>query len=117
MHDTDDEGLLRRQRHFLLGIDRDIRTINRRILHERLPDLDRSSVVDLAEKVAELRANYLALALELSCRPLSEIDGADIRRVGEARGLYDEGRAAFSALERAIERGYIDLPDDGSAPG
>lgn len=115
MNDTDDERLLKRQRHFLLGLEREIRQVNNRILHERLPGLDRAAILGLAERVAELRSEYLGLVMELCCRPMGEIDAEAIRRVGTARKLYDEGRAAFHALERAIERGYIDLPDDPSA--
>ena len=34
---------------------------------------------------------------------------ATIDELKRARELFDEGCAAFEALERAIERGYVDL--------
>jgi len=108
----DDDRLLRRQRHFLLGLERDIRRINNRILHERLPGLDRGAVLGLAERVAVLRSEYLGLVMELCGRPMAEVDEAAVKQVAIARKLYDEGRTAFAALERAIECGYIDLPDE-----
>lgn len=111
----DDDHLLRRQRHFLLGLERDIRRINNRILHERLPGLDRGAVLGLAERVAMLRSAYLGLVLELCARPMEEVDEAAVMQVAMARKRYDEGRTAFTALERAIECGYIDLPDDPSS--
>lgn len=114
MNDHDEDRLLRRQRHFLLGLERDIRRINNRILHERLPGLDRGAVLGLAERVAFLRSEYLGLVMELCARPIAEVDEPAVRRVAGARKLYDEGRTAFAALERAIECGYIDLPDDPS---
>lgn len=95
---------IRQQRKFLHDVEAAIRDANRRIIHAKIPNLDRQSFVAFATRVAELRAAYLeaALALAGSGAPPSELLAA--RRVA-----FEEARDAFAALERAIERGYVDI--------
>ena len=102
----DDTALLRRQRTFIDEIERSIRSANREILHERIPELNQQSFVRMAHHVARLRASYLEAALD------SEQDPPPpewVARLREQREAFEEARAAFDALQRAIERGYVDI--------
>jgi hypothetical protein len=104
----DDAALLRRQRTFLEQIERSIRAVNRETIHETIPELDRDSFVRMALRVARLRAGYLQVALAAE----GESDGetaAWARRLREHREAFEEARDAFDALQRAIERGYVDV--------
>jgi hypothetical protein len=102
----DDTALLRRQRTFIDEIERSIRSANREILHERIPELNQESFVRMAHHVAQLRASYLEAALSSEQDP----PPADwVSRLREQREAFEEARAAFEALQRAIERGYVDI--------
>jgi hypothetical protein len=103
---TDDTALLRRQRTFIDEIERSIRSANREILHARIPELDQQSFVRMAHHVARLRASYLEAALAAEDDP----DAAGwVSRLRDQREAYEEARDAFDALQRAIERGYVDI--------
>ena len=107
---SDDTALLRRQRSFIDEIERSIRAANREILHARIPSLDQQSFVRMAHHVARLRASYLEAAIASE----GEVNAADwVARLREHREAFEEAREAFEALQRAIERGYVDigLPD------
>jgi hypothetical protein len=103
---NDDAVLLRRQRKFIEEIERNIRAANREILHEKIPELDRERFVRLALLVARLRASYLQAALAAD----AEADAPSwVKRLREHREAYEEARDAFDALQRTIERGYVDI--------
>ncbi|MDP7242251.1 MAG: hypothetical protein QGF38_04970 [Rhodospirillales bacterium] len=40
-----------------------------------------------------------------------EDDGIDVAPVQDKRAIYEEASKAFEALERIIERGYVDIAD------
>jgi len=98
---------LRRQKRFLQEVENAIRDANRRILHERIPALDRERFVAFASFVAELRAEYLHAGMAL----VAGQEGLSLQGLRQRREAYEEGKAAFAALERAIERGYVDIAD------
>lgn len=101
-----DADMLLRQRHILEEIEHGIRLANREVLGQALPRMGRDHVLALAVAVARLRGVYLGAAMRL-VRPAAG-NLADLKAKREA---YDEARLAFEALERAIERGYIELKD------
>jgi hypothetical protein len=103
---TDDTALLRRQRTFIDEIERSIRAANREILHQRIPQLDQQSFVKMAHHVARLRASYLEAALASESDPST---ASWVTLLREQREAYEEAREAFDALQRAIERGYVDI--------
>ena len=81
---------------------------NREVIHRQIPNLSPDTFQQLAVMVARFRANYLAAAIRLS----DAHDPPDATRLAELkrmRELFDEGCAAFEALQRAIERGYVDI--------
>lgn len=94
---------------FTEGLDVAIFEANREIISRKLGEVQRESFLRLAIKVAEARTEYVRLALELAKgeglpRP------ADIDRLKALRATYEELVAAFDAMERIIERGYLSLP-------
>lgn len=112
--EIDDQALLRRQRHFLMEVERDIRAANREVIHERIPRLSRRCFIDLGRIVARTRAEYLAMAIRLrACVPGSDDEAAALAAMPGLREAFFEAREAFAALERAIERGYIDIETNG----
>lgn len=105
----EDSAQLRKQQRFMSEIEVAIRDANRKIIHERIPDLDRQRFVTFATFVAQLRAEYLALALSLQANAGEPAGQSAIDALRMRRRAYLEGREAFAALERAVERGYVDI--------
>jgi hypothetical protein len=105
----DDTAQLRKQQRFLHEVEVAIREANRKLIHERIPDLDRQRFVTFATFVAQLRAEYLAAALSMQ----STLDAAEREKAVASlrmhRRAFNEARDAFAALERAVERGYLDI--------
>ena len=96
------------QKRFLSEVEHGIRAANREVIHGAVPQLNRTSFYSLAVALAKLRANYLQAALQILCTPEQQIPGLldDLKHRREA---FEEGSKAFEALERAIERGYVDI--------
>jgi len=105
----DDEYRLRRHRQFVLELEREIGQINRTIVHEKMPELTRERCLALATSVARARSQYLGLALELGQASQALPGDEKILQLREARRRFEELREAFSAMERAIECGYVDV--------
>jgi hypothetical protein len=114
-HSDDYEKLLAQQK-FLHEIEHGIRVANRDIIHQRISEITEQDVLHLAVQVSRYRAEYLAAAFELA-RHKEKTPGADaIGRVRARREAYEEAVHAFEALQRAIERGYVDLTIAKRAP-
>ena len=105
--DMDSHGLAA-QRQFIEQLEMAIAVANREVIHQHVPNLNRETFQQLAVMVAKFRAAYLEAAIKLASSPGSCDDGC-VQELKRKRELYDEGRAAFEALERAIERGYVDI--------
>ncbi len=93
---------------FVEELDLSVAVANREVIQRHIPNLTRETFQQIAVMVARFRAEYLEAAIRLAnsdgCR-----DGACLVELKHKRELYDQGCAAFEALERAIERGYVDL--------
>ncbi|MBL8706514.1 MAG: hypothetical protein JNM30_16805 [Rhodospirillales bacterium] len=105
-----DQGMLdkatrRKLASFLEQIEVAVFTANREIIHRAIPGLDRDSFVRFAVAVAEARASYAKLGLELT-RKGQIPPKADLDRLKEARETYEELMHAFEATHRLIKRGY-----------
>ena len=111
MQDLYDEPALRRlQRQLNHEVEHGIKDANRDIIHAQIPALDKERFVSLAVAVARLRAAYLSEALRLTDPEFSQDPPtALIQSLKARREAYEEARAAFEALQRAIERGYLEL--------
>jgi hypothetical protein len=111
MHDhEDDSAMLRRQRRFLHDIERHIREVNRELIHTQIPEVTQERFTDFARMVAHLRAEYLSAALHLVNEQGSgQVRPAHLAALRHHRKAFEEARGAFEALQRALERGYLDL--------
>ena len=100
-----DKNSRRKLARFLEEIEVAIFTANREIIHRAIPGLDRDSFVRFAIVVAEARAAYVKLGLELSKKGHAPPE-ADLGRLRDARATYEELMHAFEATHRLIKRGY-----------
>ncbi|MCZ8166801.1 hypothetical protein [Silanimonas sp.] len=100
---------IRKQQKFLQDVEHAISDANREIIQAHIPQLDKSSFVAFATRVAELRAEYLKAALAAA----QGNDAVEYTALRARREAFEEAKAAFSALERAIERGYVDIAGAG----
>ena len=105
---NEESQLIRRQQKFLQEVEDSIREANRAIIGARIPNLNRQSFVAFATFVAHLRADYLAAALEFQNGEGND-GAAALKALRGQRKAFEETRDAFAALERAIERGYVDM--------
>jgi hypothetical protein len=103
-----DSHELAAHRQFMEQLEIAVAIANREVIHKQIPNLNKEAFQQLAVMVARFRANYLEAAIKLSASPGS-CDSTCLDDLKAKRTLYDEGRAAFEALERAIERGYVDV--------
>ena len=107
-----DRQRLRAEQIFFEELEQGVRTANREIIGARIPELNKDKIHALAVMVGRLRASYLELAFQLCATG----DGAApdptiIEGLRERRQMFEEARDAYEALRRAIERGYIDIPE------
>jgi hypothetical protein len=94
---------------FTEGLEVAIFEANKEIMSRKLGVVQRESFLRLAVKVAESRADYVRLALEMA-KGEGLPQPPDVDRLTASRVTYEELVAAFEAMERIIERGYISLP-------
>ena len=92
----------------LLEIEKTVFEANQRILLEKVPSFDSDNFLRFANLVAETRANYIRMALEVS-RLKQQPDIGVIDQLRKQRLSYEELLAAFEAMQRVLERGYVRL--------
>lgn len=104
------EQIDQRRRHSWLefkdAMDRVIVEANRDALHPI--KLSRDSFVRLAQRTAQARADYVQKGLDIGAS--KSPSRAQVVALTEAREAFEETCAVFEALERIIERGYMDIP-------
>ncbi|MEQ8660241.1 MAG: hypothetical protein RLW62_05455 [Gammaproteobacteria bacterium] len=87
-----------------------IKSINCEQIGNATGELTKARFIEVARMVACLRARYLHRVLELGANcPETCIEtevALDLKRLREA---YSEAMEGFSALEHALQRGYIQL--------
>jgi hypothetical protein len=86
---------------------------NREVLGATLKTVSSDAFQRLALATAGARARWAAKALEASAngRPTT----AQINELVDLRTAYEEMAAAYEALRRMVERGYIAYPDPAQA--
>lgn len=102
-----DREVSRKLQKFLEEIEMAIFSANREVIHKAVPELTRESFMAFAVRVAEARARYVKIALELSTK--TNPSPEDIARLKAARESNDELVHAFEATKRVIERGYTTM--------
>jgi len=105
--ELDSKGLAA-QHQFAEQMEISVALANREVIHRQIPNLTSKTFHELAVMVARFRASYLEAAIRLS-NAADPYDARGLADLKHMRELFDEGRAAFEALERAIERGYVDF--------
>jgi uncharacterized protein YjaG (DUF416 family) len=103
-----DKDARRRLNQQLEEIERAIFAANEGTLRIKVPSLDRANFVHFASLVADTRANYIKMALEIS-RLKQQPDATIVQELKRQREAYEELLAAFEAMQRVIERGYVRL--------
>jgi hypothetical protein len=98
---------LQAQRQFMERLEMAVAVANREVIHQLIPNLSTATFQQLAVMVARFRASYLEAAIKLSGSP--NPGDAAFEDLKHKRQMYEEGRTAFEALERAIERGYVEM--------
>ena len=106
---SDDYRQLMAQQKFLHDIEQGIRIANREIIHERLPTITGDMVLKFAVTVSKFRADYLESAFKMIAKDGSLPGGEVMTELSERREAYQLALNAFDALQKAIERGYVDL--------
>ena len=99
-----DRDSQRKLQKFLEEIEMAIFSANREVLKKSVPELTREAFMAFAVRVAEARARYLKIALELAGK--NNPSAEDIAHLKAAREANDELVQAFEATKRVIERGY-----------
>lgn len=106
----DEDALLKRHRYALQEIEREIRKINREIIHRDIDKIERQQIMDLARVVAEHRARYLKAGMNLAKATMGSPEEQElIRALPGLRREFETAREVFAALERAIEQAYVDV--------
>ncbi len=103
-----DPKALAAQRQFIEKLEMAVAVANREVIHKQIPNLNQATFQQLAVMVAKFRADYLEAAIRLSNSP-GGCDANCFDELKKKRELFEESRAAFDALERAIERGYVEI--------
>jgi tRNA(Ile2) C34 agmatinyltransferase TiaS len=108
--DDDEDALLKRHRYVLQEIEREIRKINREVIHRDIARIERSDITDLARVVAEHRARYLQAGMRLAKASVGSPEEQEmVRALPDLRREFESTRDVFAALERAIEQAYVDI--------
>lgn len=98
----------RRQRQFLDAIEQAIHDINHEAIHGVVPMLDKATFMQMAKSVAQLRVKYIAAAtasLASGAAPQPQ----QMTQLKVMREQFEEARAAFDAVKRALTRNYINV--------
>lgn len=112
----DDYRQLLEQKRFMSEVEQGIRLANQAIIHKRISEVTKESVLEFAVTVARLRAKYLDAAFRIGTGERNKAPGRkEVDELATRRKMYEEGRLAFEALRDAIERGYVTV--QGTAGG
>ena len=100
-HDYDNVQI----RRFFQDIEHSIKLINREFISEIVGEVSRDAFVNVSKTVAKFRANYLAQVIELE--KADNISVEDIKKLRQARLMFEEAMEGFSSLQHALTRGYF----------
>ena len=99
-------------RRLHLELEREITLINRERISAVTGSIGREHFTNVAKMVACLRARYLDTVLQLGDRCHSEcIPTEAALELKRLRQAYSEAIEGFSALEHALQRGYLTLAE------
>lgn len=102
-----DDATRRRIMQFLQTMEGAVLEANVEVIGKHLPNLNEQAFLKMAVRVAELRADYVAMGIQVAehRRP----DPSAIKILTQTRQAYEEMAAVFEAAERLVKRGYVKL--------
>jgi hypothetical protein len=106
---SDDTNKVRQQRLLFDQVDQAITDTNREVIHGLIPKLDKAVFLKMAKGVAQLRVKYIAAGIQLA--QTDSLKEPQLQQLKTLREQFEEARAAFDAVKRAVSRGYIDIGD------
>ena len=106
----------RRLRGILEKIDYTAFASNREVLGSALRAVEEDRLQRLAVAAAQARALWVSAGLEIADTG-SAPSPAEVERLAGLRDAYDEFSAAYEALRRMVERGYVKLLPATKAAG
>ncbi len=94
----------------LVEIEKAIRDVNRGIINPKIKELELTDLTPVLEMVARARGAYLKELIDMASMTSGSLPTTDhIKKLRHLRITYEELVNASSALETAIERGYLDV--------
>jgi 16S rRNA G527 N7-methylase RsmG len=105
-----EDDLLKNQR-FLRETEQAIRTANNEVIHAQVQPVTTDRMVSFARAVAKLRANYIQTAFDFADKNHAEGNEgqAEIDELNLHKDRFNSARDAYTALQRAIELGYVSV--------
>ncbi|MEO0425470.1 MAG: hypothetical protein AAF184_24260 [Pseudomonadota bacterium] len=94
---------------FLLELEKTRRDINREIMNPEVQPLGIEHLEPAITLAAKARLDYLKELLEIAEGADGQPSGEQIAALASKREAYEELAAATTALETAIDRGYLDV--------
>ncbi|MFD1627077.1 hypothetical protein [Azospirillum griseum] len=105
--EASESGARHRIRHFMENMDAAILEANCEVIGRELPGLNRESLLRMAVRVAELRADYIRAGIKMA--ESRHPSAASVTELARLRTAYEEMKTVYEAAERVIERGYVKL--------
>jgi len=98
---------IKQQRMLFDQIDQAVTENNRDVIHGLIPKIDKAVFMKMAHGVAMLRVKYIAAGIQLAQD--DTLKEPQLNQLRQLREQFEEARAAFDAVKRAVSRGYIDI--------
>ena len=99
----------------LLSLEQERRSINRETINPVIQELDLDSLRPIIKMIAEVRAAYIKSLVELAQKNDGIPTDDEIKSLTTLRKSFTELVDAANAMETAIERGYINVPESKAA--
>ncbi len=97
-------------KRLLMQLDKAIKEINRDIINPEIAELKLTDLNPVVIMVARARADYLKTLFKMATESENALPSPEqIKKLKQYRETYEELLHASSALETAIERGYLDV--------
>lgn len=96
----------------LIDLHKKMTDVNQETINPRFEELKLEDLMPVAEMVSRARADYLYEVFTLANAVGDKVPNTEqIKQLRHYRLIFEELLAASSALETAIERGYLDVSE------
>ncbi|MBL4762255.1 MAG: hypothetical protein JKY93_06105 [Gammaproteobacteria bacterium] len=106
----DDHQVSLEVRRLFTELEHNIKAINREKISDKTGGVSKDSFMNVAITVANLRANYLAKVISMQNK--ESLSDDDISSLRSTRTAFEEALEGYSALQHALKRQYLQLPDE-----